>query len=59
MGALATATPNTTGVTTPQVQNFATAPNLGVTAGSAPGSGRIPSGEWRRRNGLMMPTIPM
>ena len=44
MGALATATPNTTGVTTPQVQNYATAPNLGVTAGSAPGSGSLTQG---------------
>ena len=45
MGALATATPNTTGVTTPPVvQNYATAPNLGVTAGSAPGSGSLTQG---------------
>jgi len=44
MGALATATPNTTGVTTPKVQNFAIAPNLGVTAGSAPGAGSLTQG---------------
>ena len=44
MGALATATPNTTGVTTPAVQNFATPPNLGITAGSAAGSGSLTQG---------------
>jgi len=44
MGALATAVPNTTGITTPQIQNYATPPNLGVTPGAAAGTGSLTQG---------------